>query len=48
MSANVIDRPKIDRSTLSFVPELVYFEPSALDYPKGKRIFEWVKEQGIP
>lgn len=33
---------------LSFVPELVYFEPKALDYPKGRRIFEWVKETGIP
>ncbi|NIK77444.1 spore photoproduct lyase [Paenibacillus castaneae] len=48
MSTAIIDRPKTDRSALSFVPELVYFEPSALDYPKGQRIFEWVKQEGIP
>ncbi|WP_424766183.1 spore photoproduct lyase [Paenibacillus sp. sgz302251] len=48
MSTDVTERPRADRSTLSFVPELVYFEPSALDYPKGQRIFEWVKQEGIP
>ncbi|MBJ6364260.1 spore photoproduct lyase [Paenibacillus sp. GCM10012307] len=32
----------------SFVPELVYFEPGALDYEKGQRIYKWVQEQGIP
>lgn len=31
-----------------FVPELVYFEPAALDYPKGRRIKEWVEREGIP
>ncbi|RXZ78287.1 spore photoproduct lyase [Paenibacillaceae bacterium] len=31
-----------------FIPELVYFEPAALDYPKGKQIHEWVIKQGIP
>lgn len=35
------------RATLKFVPELVYFEPGALDYPKGKQIMDWVKAQGI-
>ncbi|OMF34234.1 spore photoproduct lyase [Paenibacillus sp. FSL H8-0548] len=48
MSTALLDRVKIDRTTLSFVPELVYFEPSSLDYPKGQRIFEWVKKEGIP
>lgn len=32
----------------SFIPELVYFEPNALDYPKGRRIMEWVKSLDIP
>ncbi|PLT45531.1 Spore photoproduct lyase [Paenibacillus pasadenensis] len=32
----------------SFVPELVYFEPDALSYPKGKRIYEWAVQQGLP
>ncbi|MBO9599711.1 MAG: spore photoproduct lyase, partial [Cohnella sp.] len=31
-----------------FTPELAYFEPDALKYPKGERIFEWIKSQGIP
>ncbi|MFD0586782.1 spore photoproduct lyase [Paenibacillus sp. GCM10027627] len=48
MTTDTLDRPRVDRSTLSFVPELVYFEPAALDYPKGQRIFEWVKKEGIP
>lgn len=42
-------RPKTaPRSTGLFVPELVYFEPATLDYPKGARIMEWVKSQGLP
>jgi len=32
----------------SFVPELVYFEPAALDYPKGQKIMEWVRSTNIP
>ncbi|SFF04032.1 spore photoproduct lyase [Paenibacillus catalpae] len=36
------------RETQVFVPELVYFEPSALDYPKGQKILEWAKQQGLP
>ncbi|TBL79913.1 spore photoproduct lyase [Paenibacillus thalictri] len=40
-------QPKV-RSTPIFVPELVYFEPQALDYPKGQRIWEWAKQQGLP
>ncbi|SDR89928.1 spore photoproduct lyase [Paenibacillaceae bacterium GAS479] len=31
-----------------FVPELVYFEPDAMNYPKGKRIHEWAVKQGLP
>ncbi|MCA0754536.1 spore photoproduct lyase [Paenibacillus sp. N4] len=48
MSTLAADRKNTERSALSFVPELVYFEPAALDYPKGQRIFEWAKQQGIP
>ncbi|MEK3881572.1 spore photoproduct lyase [Paenibacillus sp. PL2-23] len=40
--------PRVDRSSLSFVPELVYFEPASLDYPKGRQIFDWVTREGIP
>ncbi len=36
------------RQTQVFVPELVYFEPDALDYPKGKRIHEWALKEGLP
>ncbi len=31
-----------------FIPELVYFEPDALDYPKGRHIWQWAKAKGIP
>ncbi|MCS7458544.1 spore photoproduct lyase [Paenibacillus doosanensis] len=36
------------RQTEVFVPELVYFEPDALNYPKGQKIWQWAKEQGLP
>ncbi len=36
------------KETALFVPELVYFEPAALEYPKGQRILDWVKERGLP
>ncbi|NOU97079.1 spore photoproduct lyase [Paenibacillus sp. LMG 31456] len=36
------------RQTQVFVPELVYFEPDALNYSKGQRIFEWAQQQGLP
>lgn len=48
MTQQTTDRPRIDRTELSFVPELVYFEPAALDYPKGQRIFEWAQKERIP
>lgn len=48
MATTSLDRPTTPRKSLSFVPELVYFEPDALEYPKGKRIFEWVEKEGIP
>ncbi|WP_019004536.1 spore photoproduct lyase [Cohnella laeviribosi] len=40
--------PRAVRETALFVPELVYFEPAALDYPKGLRILNWVRERGLP
>ncbi|MDT3427451.1 spore photoproduct lyase [Paenibacillus forsythiae] len=36
------------KPTSLFIPELVYFEPDALSYPKGERIMEWVQELRIP
>ena len=35
------------RSTKPFIPDLVYFEPGALEYPKGKQIMEFVKNRNI-
>ncbi len=35
------------RETPVFVPELVYFEPAALDYPKGQRILRYIQGRGI-
>ncbi|MEK8132775.1 spore photoproduct lyase [Paenibacillus filicis] len=40
--------PPTPRQTQVFVPELVYFEPDALEYPKGKRIHEWALREGLP
>lgn len=48
MSTLTLDPPKKTRSTLQFIPELVYFEPDALNYPKGQQIMEWAKEQQLP
>jgi spore photoproduct lyase len=45
MSAASLQRPA--RGTPEFVPELVYFEPDALEYPKGKRIHEWAKAEKL-
>jgi len=36
------------RETKAFIPDLVYFEPNALNYDKGKRIYEWAKSLELP
>lgn len=36
------------RRTAPFIPDLVYFEPDALDYPKGQKILQWAKELQLP
>lgn len=50
METTVTEPPKKRLRTPrpSFVPELVYFEPGALEYEKGKRIYQWAQDQGIP
>lgn len=35
------------KSTRAFIPDLVYFEPGALEYPKGNKIMEFVKARNI-
>lgn len=35
------------KDTKPFIPDLVYFEPGALEYPKGKEIMEFVTSRGI-
>jgi spore photoproduct lyase len=45
MSTELLSRPM--PSTAVFVPELVYFEPDAMNYPKGQQIYEWAKQQGL-
>ncbi|CDN44931.1 MULTISPECIES: spore photoproduct lyase [Paenibacillus] len=45
--STVMERPRTGRPDV-FVPELVYFEPDSLNYPKGKRIHEWAVKQGLP
>ncbi|GGF77047.1 spore photoproduct lyase [Paenibacillus albidus] len=52
VSTGMAERPPAQRKSKKptglFIPELVFFEPNALNYPKGERIMEWVKAQGIP
>ncbi|UKS30746.1 spore photoproduct lyase [Paenibacillus sp. HWE-109] len=45
MTTELLNRPA--PTTSVFVPELVYFEPDAMNYPKGQRIYEWAKQQGL-
>ncbi|MCM3126441.1 spore photoproduct lyase [Paenibacillus provencensis] len=48
MTLLVPEKPKRKlKPTAPFVPDLVYFEPQALEYDKGKRIMEWVKTHNI-
>lgn len=35
-------------NTLKFIPDLVYFEPAALEYEKGKKIYMWAEEHRLP
>jgi spore photoproduct lyase len=46
MATELLSRPA--PSLQPFLPELVYFEPGALEYPKGKRIMEWAEKNGLP
>lgn len=47
MKTQLIIPEKANKSRL-FVPELVYFEPEALQYPKGQRIHKWAEQLGLP
>lgn len=46
MAIELLERPLTELKT--FVPELIYFEPDALHYPKGEKILEWAKKEGLP
>lgn len=49
MGITTLERSKPKKNVHdSFIPELVYFEPASLDYPKGRSIMEWVKSLNIP
>ncbi|WP_440110572.1 spore photoproduct lyase [Paenibacillus sp. QZ-Y1] len=49
MSTSVANPPaRKAKGTKPFIPDLVYFEPGALEYDKGKRIMEWVTSKDIP
>ncbi|WP_209860436.1 spore photoproduct lyase [Paenibacillus shirakamiensis] len=36
------------RRTKPFIPDFVYFEPAALDYPRGQKIMDWVVSKNLP
>lgn len=44
----VIKQSEQRRETRAFMPERVYFEPNALNYPKGEHIYEWAKANNLP
>ena len=46
MATETLVRPGTELK--AFIPELVYFEPDALEYPMGQRIRRWAEEQGLP
>ncbi|AWB45117.1 spore photoproduct lyase [Paenibacillus sp. CAA11] len=49
LNTSLTERPaKIVKPTKPFIPDFAYFEPGALEYPKGERILKWVQSQGIP
>ncbi len=48
MTISIIDKPLTAPARASFIPELAYFEPGALEYPKGQRIYDWARQAGIP
>lgn len=41
-------KKKKNRSMPPFEPDLVFFEPDALNYPLGKELLETFKAKGIP
>jgi spore photoproduct lyase len=46
MATELLSRPNTELT--AFVPELVYFEPDALNYPKGQKIMKWAEAAGLP
>ncbi len=48
MSTTLQTPPQRNRNSDAFVPELVYFEPDALNYTKGQRIHDWAIQNNLP
>ena len=48
MTTTTPSPPKNVRETKPFIPDLVYFEPQALEYDKGKKILKWAESLDIP
>lgn len=49
MPTTMFERPDVKTEPHeSFIPELVYVEPGAMEYPKGRRIYAWAESHGIP
>lgn len=49
MTTEIITKPaRVLRPTKPFKPDFVYFEPGALEYPKGQSILKWTQQQEIP
>jgi len=53
MATTLLERPKetavpLARASGVFVPDFVFVEPAALEYPLGQELFQRFKQQGIP
>ncbi|CAM3587215.1 spore photoproduct lyase [Marinicrinis lubricantis] len=48
MPTQVLEAGRKKLVTKPFLPDLVYFEPDALEYPKGRKIYDWAKSHGLP
>jgi len=47
-TAPITAKTKMKKETKPFVPDLVFFEPGALDYPLGQELLNRFKRDGIP
>ncbi|MGO0060592.1 spore photoproduct lyase [Brevibacillus fluminis] len=48
MTTTVLERPSVLANDRMFVPDSVFFEPDALNYPLGKELYARYQAEGLP